>query len=131
ERTGCRGRTRKRSPSSMRAPWSLIRMPSLRQGSRGATAMRSLQPLLANADMSDHFDALETRDPELRERAVLDALPRQIAHAKAKAPAFARILAAVDPETVTSRAALAAVPVTRKSDLVELQKASRPFGGLA
>ena len=93
--------------------------------------MRSLQPLLANADMSEHFDALETRDPELRERAVLDALPRQIAHAKAKAPAFARILAAIDPEAVTSRAALAAVPVTRKSDLAELQKASRPFGGLA
>ena len=81
--------------------------------------------------MTDHFDFLETRDPELREWAVMQALPRQIAHAKANAPAFATILAGVDPGAVTSRAALAAVPVTRKSDLGELQKASRPFGGLA
>src|SRR5689334_866927 len=81
--------------------------------------------------MSDYFDTLETRDPEVRERELLEALPRQIAHAKANAPAFAKILASVDPDAVTSRAALAAVPVTRKSDLGELQKASRPFGGLA
>ena len=81
--------------------------------------------------MHEHFDALETRDPDLRERALMDALPRQIAHAKTNAPAFARILADVDPAAVTSRAALAAVPVTRKSDLLDTQKASRPFGGLA
>src|SRR6266487_3944954 len=81
--------------------------------------------------MSAHFDTLETRDPDLRERALGDALPRQLAHAKANAPAFARILAGIDPAAVTSWAALAAVPVTRKSDLVEMQKASRPFGGLA
>ncbi len=79
--------------------------------------------------MSEHFDTLETRDPELRERALLAALPRQIAHAKANAPAFARILAGVDPAAATSRAALAQVPVTRKSELLELQKAARPFGG--
>jgi phenylacetate-CoA ligase len=81
--------------------------------------------------MPDHFDTLETRDPELRERALLGALPRQIAHAKAQAPAFARILADVDPAAVTTRAALARLPVTRKAELAELQKASRPFGGLA
>ena len=33
--------------------------------------------------MADYFDMLETRDPELRERAQLTALPTQIAHAKA------------------------------------------------
>ena len=81
--------------------------------------------------MTEHFDTLETRDPEIRERMMLAALPRQIAHAKAKAPAFARILADVDPAAVTSRAALARLPVTRKSELLELQKASRPFGGFA
>ena len=81
--------------------------------------------------MSDHFDSLETRDPDLRERALMDALPRQIAHAKTNAPAFARILADVDPAAVISRPALAAVPVTRKSDVLDMQKASRPFGGLA
>ncbi len=81
--------------------------------------------------MTGHFDTLETRDPEVRERALMDALRRQIAHAKTNAPAFARLLGGVDPEGVSSRAALAAVPVTRKSDLGELQKAERPFGGLS
>ena len=81
--------------------------------------------------MTEYFDKLETRDPELRERALLAALPRQLAHAKARAPAFARILADVDPAAVTTREALARVPVTRKSELTSLQKVARPFGGLA
>jgi phenylacetate-CoA ligase len=78
-----------------------------------------------------HFDTLETRDPEVRERATLALLPRRIAHAKARAPAFARILGGIDATAVTSRSALAAVPVTRKSELLDLQKAARPFGGFA
>jgi phenylacetate-CoA ligase len=81
--------------------------------------------------MADHFDALETRDPELRERAQLAALPAQIAHAKAHAPAYARLLAGVDPGGVTTRAALSRLPVVRKSELLELQKSDRPFGGFA
>jgi len=81
--------------------------------------------------MSEHFDTLETRDPALREREQLAALRRQVAHAKAHAPAFAQRLAAVDPAAIDSRASLAALPVTRKSELAELQKASPPFGGLA
>jgi phenylacetate-CoA ligase len=58
------------------------------------------------------------------------ALPAQVEHAKARAPGFARILAEVDPRAVTSRAALAKLPVTRKSELLERQKAAPPFGGL-
>jgi phenylacetate-CoA ligase len=81
--------------------------------------------------MSEHFDTLETRDPEVRERALLAALPLQIAHAKAKAPAFARLFEAVDAAEVTTRAALARLPVTRKSDLARLQDEARPFGGFA
>jgi phenylacetate-CoA ligase len=81
--------------------------------------------------LTEHFDALETRDPEVRERAVLAALRKQVAFAKQHAPAFASILVDIDPEAIMSRADLAHVPVTRKSDLVERQKASRPFGGLA
>ena len=48
--------------------------------------------------MNDQFDTLETRDPEAREREQLARLPRQIAHAKANAPAFARILADIEPD---------------------------------
>jgi phenylacetate-CoA ligase len=81
--------------------------------------------------MAHHFDTLETRDPELREREQVARLARQVAHAKSSAPAFARILAAVDPAAVTTRAALARLPVTRKSELAALQQTSRPFGGFA
>jgi phenylacetate-CoA ligase len=81
--------------------------------------------------MSEHFDLLETRDPERREREQMQALARQIAHAKAHAPAFGRILAHVTPGDVTDRGALAQVPVTRKSELVDIQKTHRPFGGFA
>jgi phenylacetate-CoA ligase len=76
-------------------------------------------------------DTRETRDPETREHDLLARLPAQIAHARAAAPAFARLLADVDPDSVTSRAALATLPVIRKSELLELQKASRPFGGFS
>ncbi|HUD34172.1 MAG TPA: phenylacetate--CoA ligase family protein, partial [Variovorax sp.] len=68
--------------------------------------------------MSDFYDALETRDPAAREAALLAALPAQLAHARSATSAFAEILAGVDAAAVTTRAALAAVPVTRKSDLL-------------
>ena len=79
----------------------------------------------------DHFDELETRDPAVREAALMAALPGQIAHAQATAPAFAEILAGVDPQAVTDRAALADLPVTAKADLMARQAAAAPFGGLA
>lgn len=58
------------------------------------------------------------------------ALPKHLAHAKQNAPGWARILKDSDAASVTSRAALAKLPVTRKSDLPELQKALPPLGGL-
>jgi phenylacetate-coenzyme A ligase PaaK-like adenylate-forming protein len=81
--------------------------------------------------VTEHFDTLETRDPGERERAQLAALPARIALAKTRSAAYARIFANVDPAAIDSRAALARLPVTRKSELLELQKASRPFGGFA
>jgi phenylacetate-CoA ligase len=80
--------------------------------------------------MREYYDKLETRDPKERERSLMAALPGQIAHAKRNAPGWARILTGVDAAAVASREALARLPVTRKSDLVALQKAERPFGGL-
>ena len=80
--------------------------------------------------MSKYYDSLETRDPAQREQALLASLPGQIAYARKNAPGFARILADVDPQAVTSRAALARLPVTRKSDLSELQRQEPPLGGL-
>ncbi len=80
---------------------------------------------------SAYYDTLETRDPEARERELQAALPRQIAHAKAHAPALAAVLREVVPESIRSRADLAKLPVLRKSELIERQKRAPPFGGLA
>jgi len=81
--------------------------------------------------MTDFFDALETRDPAARESELLKVLPLQVAHAKLASPAFADILKDINPAQVTSRAALAKLPVTRKHELLELQLASRARGGNA
>jgi len=78
--------------------------------------------------MNTHMDALETRDPEAREAALLAALPGQIAHAQKNAPAFAEILKDIHAADITSRAALAKLPVIRKYELLEKQKASRAAG---
>jgi phenylacetate-CoA ligase len=80
--------------------------------------------------MTEHYDSLETRSPDEREAQLLAALPKQIALAKRRAPGFKRILRGFDPKQVDSRNALAKLPVTRKSDLAELQKALPPLGGL-
>jgi phenylacetate-CoA ligase len=80
--------------------------------------------------MTEYYDTLETRSPDEREAQLMAALPKQIALAKRRAPGFKRILRGIDPKTIDSRAALARLPVTRKSDLGELQKALPPLGGL-
>jgi phenylacetate-CoA ligase len=76
------------------------------------------------------FDSLETRDPEARERDLFSRLPQQVAHARSHSAYYARVLGEVIPDAIASRAALATLPVTRKSDFVDLQKRARPFGGL-
>ena len=77
-----------------------------------------------------HYDNLETRSSDERERDLMTRLPEQIAHAKKNTAWFAESLAAVDAAAVYSRAALARLPVIRKHELIELQKQQRPFGGL-
>jgi phenylacetate-CoA ligase len=78
-----------------------------------------------------HYDQLEVRDPAQRELAQFNLLPGLISHAVSGAPGWQRHLAGVDAAAVTSRAALAALPVLRKGDLKELQAKSPPFAGLA
>jgi phenylacetate-CoA ligase len=73
---------------------------------------------------------LETRDPKTREADFFAKLPAQLAHAKANAPYWAKTLAGISPEQIISREALAKLPVTRKSSLIDLQKENPPFGGL-
>jgi phenylacetate-CoA ligase len=80
--------------------------------------------------LSPFFDALEARDARERERDLMSRLPAQIAYAQASTSFYRKSLAGIDARSIASRAALATLPVTRKSDLMELQKSERPFGGL-
>jgi len=85
---------------------------------------------------ADFHDALEARDPAVREAKLVAALPALVAHAQRNASAFAQFLAGVDAATINSRAALATLPVVRKPELLERQQAARdhggdPFGGFA
>ncbi|QHJ01536.1 AMP-binding protein [Xylophilus rhododendri] len=86
--------------------------------------------------MAEFYDTLETRAPEAREAALFAALPAQVALAQRHSPALARILDGVEAAAVRDRAALARLPVTRKSELLQLQQAAREqgsdaFGGFA
>ncbi|HYC35631.1 MAG TPA: hypothetical protein VEC19_04360 [Usitatibacter sp.] len=80
--------------------------------------------------MSAFYDALETRDPHERERILFERLPAQLAHARDNAAFYRRLLAGIEPDKITGRAQLATLPVTRKAELMEAQKANPPFGGL-
>ena len=71
--------------------------------------------------MNDYFDALETRSPDEREAQQLEQLREQLRYAKASIPAYADLLQEVDPESITDRAAVAKLPVTRKSEMAEAQ----------
>ncbi|MGL9616358.1 AMP-binding protein [Bradyrhizobium sp. U531] len=78
--------------------------------------------------MTAHYDARETREPATREADLFSRLP-EVLRAAMAAPAYAERLKGIDPAAVTSRAALAGLPVLRKSELPALHKASAPFGG--
>lgn len=80
-------------------------------------------------EMTDYYDALETRSPAEREAAQFAQLRAILAEAAASAPAVLERLGA-SPEMITDRAALAGLPVLRKSELTALQAASPPFAGL-
>ena len=78
--------------------------------------------------MPQHFDSRETRDPRQRELDLMGHLPGLVANAL-KAPGWREHLGAIDPAEIATRAALARLPVLRKSELPARQKAAPPFGG--
>ena len=79
--------------------------------------------------MGQYFDELETRSADERAAALARDLPQVIERALG-APGLAAHLGAVEAGSVTSREALATLPVLRKSDLGAAQKGASPFGGL-
>ncbi|WP_374489233.1 phenylacetate--CoA ligase family protein [Zoogloea sp.] len=79
----------------------------------------------------NYYDSRETRTPAEREAELLGRLPAFLAQARERAPAYAEALAGLDLAQINTRAALASLPVIRKSELSALQSQRRPFGGLA
>lgn len=79
--------------------------------------------------MAKYHDRLEIRSPARREADLVRRLPVVLAAAQ-RLPAWRRHLRGVDPAAVTDRAALARLPVLRKSDLSATQRLKPPFGGL-
>jgi len=78
--------------------------------------------------MTEHFDARETRDPEARERDLAARLPALV-RAALSAPGWRAHLGDIDARDIDSRAALAKLPILRKGELIDLQKARPPFAG--
>lgn len=81
--------------------------------------------------MTAFFDNLETRDPQRREAENFSSLPGFIADAMESAPGLRGWLGQCDAASITDRDALATLPVLRKPELMEMQAANPPFGGLA
>jgi phenylacetate-CoA ligase len=79
--------------------------------------------------MSRFFDELETRGADERAKALEVSLPDQVTRAQLLAGNIKR-LEGIDPTRITTTEALSALPVLRKSELADLQRAEPPFGGL-
>jgi phenylacetate-CoA ligase len=77
------------------------------------------------------YDHLETRSPEEREAQLFSKLPVFLAQLQNESPGWRAQLAGTEPAAIASRAALASLPLLRKSSLTQLQAAAPPFGGLS
>jgi phenylacetate-CoA ligase len=75
------------------------------------------------------YEAREQQNPAQREQDLFARLPEQLSGAMQSAPGWAAQLDGIDAHSVTDRAALAKLPVLRKSEMLEKQKAAPPFGG--
>jgi len=80
--------------------------------------------------MGEFYDKLETREPEERQQALLQAIRSQVTHAKTNTIAYKELLAGIDAEDLIDAESYSRLPLTRKSELIELQNNDRPFGGL-
>ncbi|MDP2122322.1 MAG: AMP-binding protein [Hoeflea sp.] len=81
--------------------------------------------------MSSHFDDREVRAPEARERDTFESLRAMLERSLKRLPALGAWLGHPDPASLTDRTALATLPVLRKPQLMDMQEATPPFGGLA
>ena len=79
--------------------------------------------------MSDFYDDLETRSADERTHAQFEAIRAQIVHVQNNTAAYSTTLKDVDANEIIDAASFSTLALTRKSELIELQQAQRPFGG--
>jgi phenylacetate-CoA ligase len=80
----------------------------------------------------EFFDELETMPPPARESYLNRKLAETVTHAYQHAPAVKKLFdnAGVSPGDVRKVKDLEKLPVTRKTDLLEMQKGDPPYGGV-
>jgi phenylacetate-CoA ligase len=79
--------------------------------------------------MTDYFDTFETRSIDQRTQDQLNAIQQQVRHAQQNSSAYARMLENIDADAIIDAGSFEQLPLTRKSELIELQKQNQPFGG--
>jgi phenylacetate-CoA ligase len=79
--------------------------------------------------MNEFYDQLETRSSDERATAQLAALRAQLVHARDNTNAYAADFAGIDVEAINDFESFTRIPLTRKSELITLQRELRPFGG--
>ncbi|MBA7685822.1 Phenylacetate-coenzyme A ligase [subsurface metagenome] len=81
----------------------------------------------------EYFDKLETMSPAAREKHLNNNLAEHITHVYRHAPAVKNLFdrAGISPDQIRTVKDLEKLPVTRKTDLVEMQKENLPYGGVA
>ncbi len=104
--------------------------PAAKKAVKKAVKKTAKPKAKVKARADEYMDKRETRRPAARLKAQLAALRALVTHAKKTSPYYRDILRDVKPAKLTSLAALAKLPVTRKSDLAPRQKAKPPLGGL-
>ena len=79
----------------------------------------------------EFFDELEIMSADTREKYFNQRLSQTIDHAYRHAPAVKEIFdkAGVSPAQIRTVKDLERLPITRKTDLIDLQKANPPYGG--
>ena len=81
----------------------------------------------------EYFDELETMSQAGREKYLDKKLAETVSHAYRHSPAAKKLLdnAGVSPFQITNVKDLEKLPITRKTDLMEMQKADPPYGGVS
>jgi len=86
---------------------------------------------IISAEQGEFFDELEVMRAEERRKYQDEQLSQVVAYAYSNAPAAKELFdkAGVSPNLIRTVKDLELLPITRKTDLIELQKAKPPYGG--